>query len=77
MCSLTPLLAIYGADSDGKLYIHVKVYKQGRVYGEILAIEGTVKVRCRECYRWHTVNIKKPGVAELRETATPPETLRL
>ena len=66
-CRRSPLLATYGVDEEGKLYVHVKVYKQGRIFGEVLIVEGVVKVRCRECLRWHRVIIRRPGHAELVE----------
>jgi hypothetical protein len=66
-CSRKPLLATYGLDEKGKVYVHVKIYKQARIYGELLITEGVVKVRCRECLRWHRVVIRKAGEAELIE----------
>lgn len=71
-CSRTPLLATYGVDEKGKLYVHVKVYKQRRIYGEILVSDAaTVRILCRDCIRWHTVKIVQPGVAKLEETEFP------
>jgi hypothetical protein len=72
-CARKPMLAMYGVDAQGKLFIHVKVWKQNRIYGEILITEGTVKLRCRECLRWHTVKIRQPGTAVLQETDEPAE----
>jgi len=72
-CAREPLLATYGVDAKGKLYVHVKIWKQKRLYGEIIAIEGTVKIHCRECYRWHSVIIRQPGSAVLQEEASPPD----
>lgn len=69
-CTRNPLLATYGIYKD-QLYIHIKVYKQSRVYGEILVTGGTVKIHCRECLRWHTVRIVQPSVASLEETDEP------
>ncbi|HEY6021692.1 MAG TPA: hypothetical protein VIY48_18040 [Candidatus Paceibacterota bacterium] len=66
-CSRNPLLATYGLTETGELYIHVKVYKQARVYGEVLVTNGTVKLHCRECLRWHKVVMRVPGKAELVE----------
>lgn len=59
-CRREPLLAVYGVDKRGKLYIHVKIWKNRRVYGEMLVTEGRVHLRCRECMRWHQVHIN-PG----------------
>lgn len=71
-CARKPLLAMYGVDEKGKLYVHVRIFKQRRIYGEVLVTEGTVKIHCRECLRWHTVIIIQPGQAQLEETAEPP-----
>lgn len=65
------MLAVYGLDGDGKLYLHVKVYKQGRIYGEMVVTEGEVKIRCRECLRWHRVVFVLPNRAELTESDDP------
>jgi hypothetical protein len=72
-CSRNPLLATYGIDEQGMLYVHVKVFKQHRIYGEVLVTEGKVKLHCRECLRWHTVVIRQPGQAELEEAVIPPQ----
>ncbi len=71
-CSREPLLATYGLTFDGKLYVHVKIFKQRRIYGEIVVTEGKVKLHCRECLRWHTVSLRQPGKAELTEDLEPP-----
>ena len=52
--------------------MHVRVYKQRRVFGEVLVTNGVVKLHCRECLRWHTVVIRQPGKAELIEDSEPP-----
>ncbi len=70
-CSRSPLLAVYGVDSKGKLFVHVRIYKARRIYGEVLATDGTVQIRCRECLRWHSVKIVQPDRAELEETDPP------
>lgn len=56
-CRGEPLLAVYGREPGGDLYIHVKIYKQSRVYGETYHTAGVVKIRCRNCSRWHRVRI--------------------
>jgi hypothetical protein len=60
MCARKPLLGKYGKDSKGNLYVHVKIFKQKRIYGEIVFTHGVVRLRCRECFRWHTVRIRQP-----------------
>jgi hypothetical protein len=71
-CQHRPLLATYGVDERGRLYVHVKVYKGSRIYGEVLSYGGT-KVRCRDCFRWHTVVIRPHGEPELRQTNRVPD----
>lgn len=71
-CARSPLLATYGLDDKSKLYIHVKIYKQRRVYGEVLVTEGRVQLHCRECFRWHTVIIREAGKAALKPEQFPP-----
>lgn len=56
-CRMEPLLATYGIDSKGKLFVHVKIWKQRRIFGELVIEGGIVKIRCRDCLRWHTVNV--------------------
>lgn len=73
-CSRRPLLAMYGVDERSRPYVHVKVYKQQRIFAEFIAWGGEVAVACRECLRWHKIVFKmQGGKAELRETPPPTE----
>lgn len=72
-CARRPKLAMYGLDARGMVYVHVKVHKQRQVCGEILIREGTVEILCRECLRWHRVNVIQSDKAELEEVPTPEE----
>lgn len=59
-CSKRPLLGIgYRDPSTNEPRLHVKVFKQGRVFGEMIATSGTVHLRCRECGRWSKVHIRR------------------
>lgn len=69
-CRGEPLLATYGLDGRGELYVHVKIYKQNRLYGEMIFKNGEVKLRCRNCLRWHRVNFRG-RVASLSEDQAP------
>jgi hypothetical protein len=69
-CATEPLLAVYGVD-NGRLYIHVKVYKAKRLYAELVVTEGTVRIHCRICFRWHKIRIIQPGVAKLEVDRRP------
>lgn len=66
-----PILAFYGIDEKGKPYLHVKVFKAKRVFGEILILSGDVQLRCRECYRWYRVQVPTRGRPHLIETPEP------
>ena len=71
-CSRAPLLAMYGVDFDGKLFIHIRVYKQRRVFAEMLCKGGEVAILCRECLRWHRITIRDSSPA-LEEVEKPIE----
>jgi hypothetical protein len=62
---------MYGVDRTGLLYVHVRVFKQDRIFGEIFATGGVVRICCRDCLRWHKVTIRQPGQAVLVEDARP------
>lgn len=55
VCSRKPLLALYGLDHNSKVYLHIRVYKANKIYGEVLVQEGTISIRCRDCLRWQQV----------------------
>ena len=57
-CSKRTLLAKCGIDTRTRRpFIWQKVYKQGRVFGEMIAYGGRVVLRCRDCGRWTEVHI--------------------
>jgi hypothetical protein len=72
-CRRRPLLALYGVDGNGKLYIEIKVYKQRLKYGHVIVTlkDGEVKLFCRECHRWYVVTVTADTTAELREIVSP------
>lgn len=70
-CAREPLLALYGVDERGRLYLHQRVYKAGRVFGESFHYGGIVQLLCRECYRWNEVVIQDPTQVALKPIATP------
>jgi hypothetical protein len=61
-CHRHPLLAVAGRDDNGEGYVHVKTWKGGRLYAEVILTAGTAMVRCRECYRWHRFRIVRTEV---------------
>jgi len=66
-CSREPLLATYGIDSGGNLFLHVKIWKARRIFGELVIEGGLVKIRCRDCLRWHKIRVIQDR-AVLQET---------
>lgn len=74
-CSRKPLLAIWGNDEDGKPYIHVRIYKQGRIFGDVVFTGGEVRICCRECVRWHRIVFVagQDSKAQLEQTSVPEE----
>lgn len=70
-CSRAPLLAVYGVDDDGRLFVHVRAYKQHRIYAETITYGGEIKLRCRECRRWQKVVFSQPDTASLKEDFVP------
>lgn len=70
-CSRKPLLGVYGIDEKGRLYVHTRVYKQGRVFGEAVYYGGTVNLLCRECLRWNEVVILDSTRATLAPIEEP------
>lgn len=73
-CLRRPLLAVYGLDSHNCVYVHIKVYKNRRVYGEVLVKQGSqISIRCRECLRWYSLSLST-SVPKLIEIPVP-ETL--
>lgn len=70
-CSRKPLLATYGI-KDGKLFVHVKIYKAKRIFGEFVIEGGIVKLRCRDCKRWHKIRlVQDKAVLEKTEQILP------
>jgi hypothetical protein len=75
-CLHKPLLAVYGVDEKGRLYVHQRVFKQGRIFGETVFYGGTVALLCRECYRWNEIVIRNPPAQAVLTPIEMPEMLR-
>jgi hypothetical protein len=77
-CARRPLLAMYGRDERGRTYIHVKVFKQRRVFAEFIVFGGEVAINCRECFRWHRIVFRSlpDNRADLREMHPPIEVVQ-
>lgn len=72
-CRRQPQLAKYGVDDRGRTFVHVKIFKQSKVYGEVIHYDGEVKIRCRECFRWNIIIFRSAKDAVLQETQPPEE----
>lgn len=70
-CRTEPMLAMYGIDESGRPYIHIKIYKQNRLYSESWHRGGELRLRCRNCLRWHTVTFVDKSRAKLVESEAP------
>jgi len=58
-CSTRPILAVVKKDSFNAPFVHIKSYKQRRIFTEIVFNKGEMRVRCRDCFRWHKIRILK------------------
>lgn len=69
------MLAIWGNDKTGKPYVHIRIYKQGKIFGDVLVHGGEVKICCRECVRWHCITFvgEQRNKAQLIQTNQPGE----
>lgn len=70
-CHYKPMLATYGIDKKGRVYLHVRVYKADRIYAELISY-GEIDICCRDCRKWQTINIHQDSArAELSEVDAP------
>lgn len=69
-CIRTPLLALI-KHRNGKPYVHIRCYKGNRIYVEVELTVGTMRFKCRECFRWHEVSIvrDKASVRQVNDGA--------
>jgi len=52
-----PLLATYGFDEKGRLYVHIRSYKAKSVRSEVFIRGGEVTLKCPRCLKYNTVRI--------------------
>lgn len=70
-CRHQPLLAVYGRERDtGDLYVHIKVYKAGRLFAEVYTTND-IKLICRECLRWHRIIIRNDSRPKMIQERAP------
>lgn len=77
VCSRKPLLGIWGIDDKGKAYVHVMIYKQSRIFGQVLFSEGVAHLWCRECHRWTRLRLRGTASAADLVGDQPPAPLRV
>lgn len=75
LCATEPLLAMYGIDGDGRLFIHIKVYKAKMMKAEVFIRGGEVTLRCSKCLKYHIVKIVQRK-AILKRTSRPDSELQ-
>jgi len=74
-CARKPLLATYGVDANGRVYVHQKTYKQKRIFAESIVYSGEVVIHCRDCFRWHRVTFDQSTHLPVLKENPPPEEL--
>ena len=57
VCRYHPLLGMWGMDTDGKPYVHIRVFKGGRLYTEVFT-KHTIEITCRDCFRVQKIIIR-------------------
>ncbi|ANA87246.1 hypothetical protein PBI_KAMPE_12 [Gordonia phage Kampe] len=68
-------MGYYGLDTNNKPYVHVKVYKGERVYGEWFMQDGTVHMRCRDCFRFTKISFVNRDNIKATHGVRPPTAL--
>jgi hypothetical protein len=62
-CQHKTLLGKVARDPEtGAPCLHVMMKASGRTAREMVILSGTVKLKCRDCTRWHLVRIRREGV---------------
>lgn len=70
-CQGTPLLALCGRDTkSGEPFVHIKTWKGSRLYVEVIIESGKARIRCRKCFRFHTVRIVR-GTVDMKVERLP------
>lgn len=71
-CARKPLIAVCGRDSKtGQPFIHIKSARKDRINAEVVITEGTARIRCRSCLRWHKIRIKLVDIEHKPEELPP------
>lgn len=70
-CSSKHLLAFYGVNQAGDIYVHVMSHKQGRPLSNVV-IFGDCEIQCPACYRWHSLTVRRDGKLDRYVNLDPP-----
>lgn len=81
LCHNHPRLAGFGVDADGRLFVHIMVYKANQMKADVYVNGGTVTLMCYKCHRYHTIRIsdskprlvcsRPPNLEAQRDIPTP------
>lgn len=75
-CKTEPLLAVCGRDqATGEPFVHIKSVRNGNINAEVIAHEGKIRIRCKRCLRWHTIEVKRISIDQ--KTEKLPETVQV
>lgn len=70
VCENSPLLATYGIDEKGRVFVHVKVFKARQVKAELFIRGGEVTLKCVKCLRYNKIIVVE-GRPQLSKTRRP------
>lgn len=59
---------MYGKDRNNRAYVHVRIYKGPRVYGEVYSTHP-ISLLCRMCGLWWNINIVNDEVTMKKRSA--------
>lgn len=75
LCSSRVLLAMYGKDTDGRGYLHIKARKAGRIITNTLHKGGEHDLWCSACQRVTRIYLTPRGSRVVPPTREIPEML--
>lgn len=76
LCSHRVLLAIFGRDTDGRAYLHIKARKAGRIITNTLHKGGEHDLWCSACERVTRIYLTPRGSTVIPPTRQIPEMLQ-
>lgn len=70
ICENSPILATYGMDEKGRVFVHVKVFKARQIKADLFVRGGEVTLKCVKCLKYNKILIIG-GKPELTKTRRP------